>query len=211
MSANGLGIRRDATRTPPSHAVRVTIPSTPALSSSFFSPPFVLLLSTLYFGLFVPPAPAFLYESGADYTDAGPRAMTLVFAVVGAGMVVLAPIQALQQALLGFHVGVEAYVVERALRYAGDAGHKDHDRALAAVGAAVVIAHLIPFFLVDRRTLLMVLAFAGVVVNVLLALLALPERGATLLLLLGTSSGALLAVSRFGWVSLLTLARRAFA
>ena len=209
MAANGLGIRRDASRVASSHAIRVFMP-TEASPSSFFSPPIVLLLSALYLGLFVPPAPAFLYESEADYTTAGPRAMTLVFAVVGAGMLLLGPVNALQQALLGFHVGVEAYVIERVLRYATAEGRAGREIVLASIGASVVIVHLIPFFLLDRRMLLMALAALGIVVNVLLALLALPEHGATLLLLLGASSGALLAASRFGWVSLLTLARKAF-
>ena len=35
----------------------------------------------------------------------------------------------------------------------------------AIVGAAIVIVHLIPFFLVDRVMLLTTLAYAGVIVN----------------------------------------------
>ena len=95
---------------------------------------------------------------------------------------------------LGYHLGIEVFLVTKGFEYA-DRVHDTSEEVLAYVGSGVVIAHLIPFFIMSRPTILRILAFAGIIVNILLCLLTIPELGSALLLLLGASSANLLLVT----------------
>ena len=180
-----------ATRRPPS-TLTVTIPDAAPSQSSSSKYLFVLP------SLFVLLAPLFYLYNGldADYSKGGTQALTACTSAAGAGFVLVfaRDTNVLFNVVLFFHVGMEVFVVDRAVRYARD----DPSPAWAYVGLVVAALHLLPFFvLATRPRVLLGLATAGVLVNTLLLLLTAPALGGQLLLLVGASSSALLAVTRY--------------
>lgn len=71
--------------------------------------------------------------------------------------------------VLLYHTAIEVKVLDTVLTYAMADTTDDVSMAWSWIGAAIVIVHLLPFFLVDWTRLLLVLAFAGVPVNAALA------------------------------------------
>ena len=147
---------------------------------------FVPLL--LYSSIFA--AVPLVYEYvDVDYTNDGVRAGVIALSATAATIVVMAnDCAAWFNMALFFHAGVEVRVLDVLMEVARRPSTSDADEALAWSAFAVVLAHLVPFFLVDHAGLLTLLAFAGVVVNAAALVVTQP----TLLLLVGSSSTVLL-------------------
>lgn len=140
----------------------------------------------------------YLYAS-FDFSDDVVRAL----AVAAAGGLGLAVVFANDCCVwfnmaLFFHTGVEAVVVDHTMTYIDLATTSDTGKALAWTGIGVVIAHLLPFFLLDRPRLLTLLALAGVPVNAALAVYTQPLPGSVELyyVFVTLSAAGLLLVTR---------------
>lgn len=132
----------------------------------------------------------------ADYTDVATRALTIATASIAAIAGFFArDIVLIVNSVLFTHLGLEIFIVQRAIEYARNESD-DGSMVMAYIGAATVIVHLLPFFVLDNAMLRSILAFAGVIVNNLLILLALSPVATILLLPVGITSTALLVVSR---------------
>lgn len=142
----------------------------------------------IYSALFL--LPPVLYEYVTyDYTNTVTRGGVIGIAGGYALAVVLAnDCVAWFNMLLFFHIGLEVKVAEILADYANASGTTNTDMILAWIGFGVVIAHLVPFLLVDNTMFLSLLAFAGVIVNAAVLVYLDSDR----LLLVGLSSGALL-------------------
>lgn len=90
---------------------------------------------------------------------------------------------------LAFHTGVEVIVVKKLLAFNDNRDESDEDMVLTWVAFAVIVGHLIPFFVADRAMWLGVFASAGIVANTVVNVVVDPE----MLLLTGFSSTVLLA------------------
>ena len=130
----------------------------------------------------------FLYMS-YDFTDEVTRGVTIGVAAIAATAIVYANCCCCWfNMVLFFHAAVEVRVVNTALTFAYADDTSDKDMALAIVGASIVIAHLVPFLLIDNVTPLAILAYAGVVLNAAINVYLDSSR----LLLVGGTSAALL-------------------
>jgi len=134
--------------------------------------------------------PFLLEYTSYDYSDATVRGVTIAAAALAATIMLMANCCCCwYNMLLFFHTALEVKVVDTAITFARASTTSDAHMAWAIAGAAIVILHLIPFFLVDRVLLLTTLAYAGVIVNAAILVHLDPSR----LLLVGGSSLALLA------------------
>lgn len=194
-----LGFRRGcdfiAERVPPQHTHPVTpaslpVPSTaskPCRMSVFkgFLPLFV------YSGLAVALSTTVLFGD-IDFSDNVSRGLTIGAAAGSATAVILANNCATWYNLvLFFHIGIESKVIETAFTYAMADGTSTEGMALAYTAGAVIIVHLLPFLLIDHTGLLILLAYAGVVVNASLLVFV----DTTYLMLVVLSSLALLVMT----------------
>lgn len=68
--------------------------------------------------------------------------------------------------VLFYHIGVEANAVEDLLDYSEDLVRTREEETLSMVALCTIIVHLVPFLFVDRACVLVLLATAGVLVNV---------------------------------------------
>ena len=124
-----------------------------------------------------------------DYTTDLSRGVVIGIAAATALLVPLASDACtLYNILLFFHIGNEVIIVDKSLAFAMNTANATADIALAYTGAIVVILHLIPFLILDIPLVLIILAMAGVVVNVAIAVYLVPSQ----LLLIGFSATALL-------------------
>lgn len=67
--------------------------------------------------------------------------------------------------VLFYHTAVEVRVLDVVITYALQEEQSMTAAALAWTGASIVVIHLLPFFVIDMRRLLILLAWAGVIVN----------------------------------------------
>lgn len=204
----GIAVYPSRSNTPAAHSSNHAEPSVKSQPHVLetLTPKASGLVPLFYLLAFVPGPLLFFIMDDADYSRAGTRALTASVATVGGVLVAIGNAEALTKAVLGFHTGVEAFVCYEAFRIDSDepasgelaSGDTTDDvtRALAYTGASVVIVHLLPFYAFGTPTILRILAFVGIIVNVLLVLLVSPEKGDRLLLLVGASAAALLGVSR---------------
>ena len=133
-----------------------------------------------------------------DAHDNVTRGVTIGLSAVAAGLVVYADdCVTWYNIVLFFHTGVEVMLVYIGFDYAYADDRKDVEMALSLAGTITIIVHLIPFFLLDTKWLLTLLAAAGVVVNTAMVVFLVPQKAydELLLLLYGGSSLALLAVT----------------
>lgn len=134
--------------------------------------------------------PLLLIYVDFDFDDMLTRGLTIGFTALGALAVYLANDCATwYNMVLFFHIGAEVQVIDKSLAFADTASNTD--MILAIVGASVVIAHLVPFLVVDHTPLLTLLAGAGVVVNTALLVYIDPSL---LLLMIGSSNMLLILV-----------------
>ena len=148
------------------------------------------ILPVLFYSAVAAAIPVLLEYTDYDYSDRTVRGVTVGAAALAATIMLVANCCCCwYNMLLFFHTALEVKVVDTAITFARAPATSDADMAWALVGAAVIIAHLIPLFLVDRVMLLTTLAYAGVIVNATVLVHLDPSR----LLLVGGSSLALLA------------------
>jgi hypothetical protein len=134
-------------------------------------------------------APIIHYYADVDYTSTATRGGVIAVAsVVGLAIVAINDIVALFNFVLFFHTGIEVKVLDILQKFANDSTTSDGDMALAWVGFAVIIVHLLPFFLCDKRMLLVLLGVVGIPVNAA----ALVYLDSSMLLFVGFSSAVLL-------------------
>lgn len=199
-----LGFRRDADHIAERAPVRVApaIPSktvpVPAPKKSMI-PSMVMgvprgLVPTLTYSILAFLAPFLLIYLDVDRTTDTAKGVTIGLSAVAALVVVLAnDCCCWYNMMLAFHTALEVKVVDMAITYSSADDTSDRGMALAILGAAVVIVHLIPFYVSDRLMLLGILAFAGVVVNT--SILVFLDTDKMRLLLVGASALALLSVT----------------
>jgi hypothetical protein len=196
MTANALGFHGKgmAPATPRSAGALpapANAPSAPVGLQCGLAVPRGLLPVLLYSG-FAFALPFLSLYGDIDYASDGNKAGAIAVAAVAALAVGYANCcRCWFNMMLFFHLALEVRVVDLALSFAYADGTSATDASLAVVAAVVVIAHLVPFLLVDRVLPLSVLAGAGVVVNAA----AVVYLDASLLLLVGASSVALLALT----------------
>lgn len=119
----------------------------------------------LYSGLFVT-LPLLYHYVEYDYTSDVTRGTVIGLSGVVALSVVLANSYAAWfNMALFFHIGLEVKALDKIMEYAMQDGRSTEGMALAWTAYTVIIVHLVPFLLFDRPSLLMLLAFAGVMVN----------------------------------------------
>lgn len=146
----------------------------------------------MYASLFFVLPMVYNYVDDIDYADTTTRGVVIGLSAVTATVSVYANDCCCWYNLFLFlHTALEVKVVDVAIAYAYADGTSDRDMALSIAGAAVVVLHLAPFFLLDHRFLLAVLAYAGVIVNASILVFLEPA----LLLVVGISSSALLIVT----------------
>ena len=147
----------------------------------------------LYSSLFVL-VPLLYYFVSFDYSSTAVRTSVIVTSAVLPFVALLANDPVVWFNLILFlHIGIEVGVLDTLMDFARASTSSDRDSALAYTAVGVIIAHLAPFVLVDNVMFLMVLAYAGVVVNAS----ALVFVDNTQLLLVGTSSVTLLLTTMF--------------
>ena len=138
--------------------------------------------------------PILYYSVSFDYSTTAMRAAVITTSAVLPLVALLANDPVVWFNLVLFlHVGIETRVVHTLMDFARASTSSDRDSALAYTAVGVIIAHLAPFVLIDNVMFLMLLAYAGVVVNAS----ALVFVDNTQLLLVGTSSVALLLTTMF--------------
>ena len=124
-----------------------------------------MLPTCLYSGLSIL-IPLLFFYADVDYTQDATRGVVIGLSAVSGLVAILAnDCCCWYNMMLFFHVGIEVKVVDVAIDYAYADGTSDEGMGLAIAGAAVVILHLVPFFVSNNVMLLIALAYAGIVVN----------------------------------------------
>jgi hypothetical protein len=101
-----------------------------------------------------------------DYSDTLTRGLIAGASGVLATAVLLANNCAVwYNMVLFYHTAVEVRVLDVVITYALQEEQSMPAAALAWTGASIVVIHLLPFFVIDMRRLLILLAWAGVIVN----------------------------------------------
>lgn len=197
--SNALGDRRGSehgsSRVPPPVARAQTLAITrtdtiapPPSISSCVRVPRGLLPVLMYMAIGVT-IPVVWFYKRPDYTERHIQVATIGLSALFGVLVILAnDCCCWYNLVLAFHTGLQAKVVDVALDFARKSSTKGEHEVLAVVGACVVIAHLVPFYVYDNLMVLSLVAYAGLVVNV--SILVYLE--AELLLLIGTSCVMLL-------------------
>lgn len=199
-SANNMGRLSCETaprlRTAPTELSRVTVQSSTTSNTSKptagwckVSVPKGLLPVTLY-SLFFLAFPLISHFVTYDFTDEIVRVGVIVASFLAATIILVAnDCVAWFNMALFFHLGVEITVLDTLITFAQASTTSDTGLVLAWTASAVIIIHLLPFFLLDHAGLLTLLAYAGVAVNASALVFVEP----TMLLLVGFSSTVLLA------------------
>ena len=147
---------------------------------------FVMLL--LYSALFVT-VPLLWFYVEYDYSRDDVRIGTIVMSsLVALALILSNSYVAWFNMALFAHIGFEVKLLERTLDYAMAEGTSEEGMVLAYVAFVTIIVHLVPFLFIDRASLLILLAFVGVVVNTATAVCIEPS----LLMYIGLSSTGLL-------------------
>lgn len=184
-------------RTPAPVRTVDVVPETAPTSSSMCSVPRGFLPLVAYSGL-AAVLPLLLLFANYDFGDDMMRGGFIGAAAVAAGVIAVADDCCVYYNMaLFFHAGVEAKIVEQAILFgqrdeasSGEADVSTTSEVLSYVGAGVILAHMLPFFLLDNKHLLKLTAFVGIPVNAAVAVYAAPED----LLLVLASASALLAI-----------------
>ena len=128
-------------------------------------------LPLLIYSLFFFAAPIVDEYTDMDYTTVRVKAGVVVASVLAPLVLVLSNDCVVWfNSALFFHIGIEVGLLHELYDHARDDTLRDVEAALAWVGFAVIIAHLLPFLLLDHAKVLIPLAFVGVVANTTTAL-----------------------------------------
>ena len=189
-----------ASRRPNSSSLTPSLPTTTSASSPSKSwalscPVPRGLIPTLTYSLVALAIPILCLFTTPDYTKDEVIGVTIGASALAGLVIILAnDCCCWYNMMLFFHIGIEAKVVDLALKFADTeqgSGEIERDAALAITAAVVIIVHLIPFLLTDRLMLLILMAYVGVVVNVATVVYIAPDH----LLLVAASSLALLSTT----------------
>lgn len=127
--------------------------------------PHGFLMVLLYSGLFLT-VPLLFHYVEYDYTSDVTRGSVIgLSAVVALSVVLSNSYVAWFNMALFFHIGLEIKALDKIMEYAMEDGRSTEAMSLAWTAFVVIIVHLLPFLFVDRPSLLILLAFAGVLVN----------------------------------------------
>lgn len=167
-----------------------------------------LTKSTVFGGLFLAASYMFL-ERGLthDYTEIDARIATIIVAAFG-GLFALLCTSATSafNTFLGFYLGLEIYMIQETFAVARniDGTYDDMQRAWAWTSGFTILFHLLPFLLINKSCLLYLLAYVGLLVNIITILYVTPltAMAGYLLLLYGVSGGALITATTLGKCSL---------
>jgi hypothetical protein len=207
MPVSSLGYHNtvnSATRANQPSAVRVSVPPAPAPPSvrksrrervhdvaTAFGGSAGVLTTLLFAGVFLT-LPLLHFYVTVDYSQGGEKAGVVGLAAGAALLPIIAQdAVAWYNMVLFFHIGVEARLLDILFQFARTNGIPDGEMVMAWLGFGVIIAHLVPFLLVDYKSLLCLLAAVGVGVNTSVAVYLEPS----LVLLAFLSSFALLQTS----------------
>lgn len=125
-----------------------------------------------------------------DFTDTMVRVSVIASSAIAVILILIAnDCVAWYNMALIFHISNEVTVLDSLATYAQADGRHDSEMVLAWITFGVIIAHLVPFLVLDRPSILTLAAAAGVVVNT--AALVFVDTGS--LLMVGFSSSVLLA------------------
>ena len=182
-------------RTAPAELSHVTVQSstTDATKTTHgwcnMSVPKGLIPVTIY-SLFFLTFPLISHYVTYDFTDDMIRAGVIVASFLAATIILTAnDCVAWFNMALFFHLGIEITVLDTLITFAQAATTSDTGTALAWTAWAVIIIHLLPFFLIDHAGLLILLSYAGLIVNASALVFVQPS----MLLLTSFSSAVLLA------------------
>lgn len=161
--------------------------------------------STLFGGLFL--AASFLFfEEGltADYRDRDPRIGTIVIAAVGGFIcLLLNDVSVAFNTFLGYYLGIEIFLIKHCFEVARLSSSSEELTGGAWAFGFVILVHLLPFLLINKSMFLILLAYVGLIVNVITILyIVSPTDDLHFHLLLYGASGAALIVSTIGKTSL---------
>lgn len=146
-------------------------------------------LPMLVYMLLAGTVPLLFFYTTIDTTTDMQRAFIIGMSALGSLLIVAANVcNSWFNITLAFHTAIEVKVVDAALALAMADGTSTAGVTWAWVAAAVIVLHLIPFFVLDHSRLLALLAFVGVPVNVAAALYLLVDH----LLLIGLSANVFL-------------------
>jgi hypothetical protein len=122
------------------------------------------LLPLLLYASFFALMPLLFFYMDYDYANDGTRVGVILSSALAALIVMVAnSCVAWFNIALFLHTAVEVRVVKTLFDFADDASSAD--ATLAYVTGGVIIAHLVPFFVLEMPRLLSLLAAVGVVVN----------------------------------------------
>ena len=118
-----------------------------------------------YMGVFAT-VPTLYHYVDYDYTSDTTRGVVMaVSALVPLTVVTANSYMVWFNMVFAFHTAMEVYALDSIYKYASADDRSAESMALAWVAFVVIIVHLVPFLLIDRASLLILLSYAGVVVN----------------------------------------------
>lgn len=194
--SSSLGFRRaceyNAGRPPPITPVETAEPPAPVRWCTCGV--FKGFLPLLLFSCMAAAVPATALYINLDFSDALTCGLIAgASGVLATGVVLANHCATWYNMVLFFHTAVEVRVLDVVITYALAEDTGMTAVALAWTGASIVIVHLLPFFVLDMPRLLILLAWAGVIVNTSLVVYI----DATLLVLTLSSALAFLLVTLF--------------
>jgi hypothetical protein len=189
-------------------------PKTTSMTASFFPTfactygSFDLTKSTVFGALFLVASYLFL-ERGLehDYSERDARIATIIVAAFGGLFCLLCTSSTSAfNTFLGYYLGLEIYMIQETFAVARDIGGSfdEMQKGWAWASGFVILFHLLPFLLINKSCLLYLLAYVGLLVNIITILYVEPlyHKGGHLLLLYGASGAALITATTLGKCSL---------
>lgn len=186
----------------------------PDVSTTSYFPSFAckcgsydLLKSTVFGGLFLAAAYLFM-ERGQDhdYTERDARIATIIIAAFGGLFCLLCTSSTTAfNTFLGYYLGLEIYIIQEAFIAARNDAYDSMLRGWAWAAGFIVLFHLLPFLLINKSFLLYLLAYVGLLVNIITILYVLVHPISSvgpLLMLYGASGGALIGSTTINKTSL---------
>tara|TARA_B110000046_G_scaffold167214_1_gene184698 strand:+ start:1952 stop:2617 length:666 start_codon:yes stop_codon:yes gene_type:complete len=152
-----------------------------------------LIKSTLFGALFLAASYSFVSMGlDTDYNLTNPRIATIVIAAFGGLLCLLIrDTTTLFNTLLGYYIGLEIFLIQLTFENATSTTEAVTEGWSWTAGFVILI-HLIPFLLLNSGMLLNLLAYVGLLVNILTILYLVPLYGGKFLLLYGISGSALI-------------------
>ena len=167
-----------------------------------------LTKSTVFGGLFLAASYLFL-ERGLtqDYTERDARIATIIIAAFGGLFCLLCTSSTSAfNTFLGYYLGLEIYMIQETFAVARNIGgtYDDMQRGWAWASGFIILFHMLPFLLINKSCLLYLLAYVGLLVNIITILYVTPLTilAGYLLLLYGVSGAALITATTVGKCSL---------